>query len=98
MKERLGMNTVEGSGGECACSGLVHPHRDRIGIMIKKSIVLPVSAFILTGALAACQPTVKIEAPEKPIEINLNVKIEQEIRVKVDRELDDLLAENPDLF
>ena len=48
--------------------------------------------------LAACQPTVKIEAPEKPIEINLNVKIEQEVRVKVDRELDDLLAENPDIF
>ncbi|MGK2740518.1 YnbE family lipoprotein [Tepidicaulis sp. LMO-SS28] len=47
---------------------------------------------------AACQPTVKIEAPEKPIEINLNVKIEQEVRVKVDRELDDLLAENPDIF
>ena len=42
--------------------------------------------------------TTKIEAPDKPIEINLNVKIEQEIRVKVDRELDDLLAENPDLF
>ncbi|WP_293339822.1 YnbE family lipoprotein [Parvibaculum sp.] len=40
----------------------------------------------------------KIEAPDKPIEINLNVKIEQEVRVKVDRDLDELLAENPDLF
>jgi hypothetical protein len=48
--------------------------------------------------LAACNPTVKVEAPDKPIEINLNVKIEQEVRVKVDRDLDDLLAENPDLF
>ncbi|HAC57252.1 MAG TPA: YnbE family lipoprotein [Rhodobiaceae bacterium] len=48
--------------------------------------------------LAACNPTVKIEAPDKPIEINLNVKIEQEVRVKVDRDLDELLAENPDLF
>jgi len=66
--------------------------------MIKKRIVLPSLATVLVGALAACQPTVKIEAPDKPIEINLNVKIEQEIRVKVDRELDDLLAENPDLF
>lgn len=49
-------------------------------------------------AAAACQPTVKIEAPDKPIEINLNVKIEQEVRVKVDRELDTVLAKNPDLF
>lgn len=51
----------------------------------------------LLGA-AACNPTVKIEAPDKPIDINLNVKIEQEVRVKVDRELDDVLAKNPDLF
>lgn len=48
--------------------------------------------------VAACNPTVKIEAPGKPIEINLNVKIEQEVRVKVDRDLDALLADNPDLF
>ncbi|MBG53829.1 MAG: YnbE family lipoprotein [Alphaproteobacteria bacterium] len=48
--------------------------------------------------LAGCQPTVKIEAPDKPIEINLNVRIEQEVRIKVDRDLDDLLASNPDLF
>lgn len=47
---------------------------------------------------AACTPTVKVQAPDKPIEINLNVKIEQEVRIKVDRELDDLLAENPDIF
>ena len=49
-------------------------------------------------ALSACNPTVKIEAPDKPIEINLNIKIDQQVRVKVDRELDDVLAKNPDLF
>ena len=49
-------------------------------------------------ALGACNPTVKIEAPDKPIEINLNIKIDQQVRVKVDRELDDVLAKNPDLF
>ena len=48
--------------------------------------------------LAACQPTVKVEAPDKPIVINLNVKIEQEVRVKVDREVEDLLKAQPDLF
>ena len=30
--------------------------------------------------------------------INLNVKIEHEIRVKVDRDLDQLIAEDPELF
>ncbi len=48
--------------------------------------------------LAACQPTVKVEAPDKPIVINLNVKIEQEVRIKIEREVDELLQNNPDLF
>jgi len=49
-------------------------------------------------AVAACSPTVKLEAPDKPIEINLNVKIDQEVRVILDREVEDLIADNPDLF
>lgn len=38
--------------------------------------------------LAACQPTVKVEAPDKPIVINMNVNISHEIRVKMDRDLE----------
>lgn len=55
---------------------------------------------ILTAGmlLSACQPTVKIEPPDKPIVINLNVKVEQEIRVKVEREVEDLIKQKPDLF
>jgi hypothetical protein len=30
--------------------------------------------------------------------INLNVKIEQEVRVKVDRDVETLLQDNPNLF
>ena len=46
----------------------------------------------------ACTPTVKVEAPDKPIVINLNVKIEQEVRVKVERDVDALMTERRDLF
>jgi hypothetical protein len=49
-------------------------------------------------ALAACQHTVQIEAPKEPIVINLNVKIEQEVRVKVENDVDQLLDTNDDLF
>lgn len=50
-------------------------------------------------ALAACQPTVKVEAPDKPIVINLNVNISHEIRVKVDRDLEkSVFSKNSDLF
>ncbi len=47
---------------------------------------------------AACQPKVAIEAPKDPIVINLNVKIEQEVRVKVEKDVDDLFSDNEDLF
>jgi hypothetical protein len=49
-------------------------------------------------ALSGCRHTVEVKAPEEPITINLNVKIEHEIRVKVDRELDDLFEEESDIF
>jgi lipoprotein NlpI len=48
--------------------------------------------------LAACTHKVQVEAPKDPIVINLNVKIEQEVRVKVEKDVDDLLADNPELF
>jgi hypothetical protein len=50
-----------------------------------------VAAWLLAGC-------VQLRAPSEPITINLNVKIEHEIRVKVDKELDDVFAANPDLF
>ena len=53
---------------------------------------------ILLLMVAACTPTVQVNAPQEPITINLNVKIEHEIRVKVDKELDDLFAEDSELF
>ncbi len=52
----------------------------------------------ILAVAAACQPTVKLAAPEEPIVIDVNIKIEQDIRVKVEREIDDLLRENEDLF
>ena len=58
-------------------------------------------ALMIAGAgalsLGACA-TVKVEAPEKPIEINLNVKIEQEVLIKLDQEIEDLIDANPDIF
>ncbi|NBC31076.1 MAG: YnbE family lipoprotein [Alphaproteobacteria bacterium] len=47
---------------------------------------------------AACSPTVRVQAPDEPIEINLNVRIEQEVRVRIDRELEEAFQENDDIF
>ena len=48
--------------------------------------------------LTACNPTVKVEAPDEPITINMNIKIEHEVRIKVDKELDNILSEDSGLF
>ncbi len=52
---------------------------------------------VLLG-LAACQPTVRVEAPSEPITINLNVKIEHEVRVRLEREVEQLLQRRDDIF
>lgn len=53
---------------------------------------------LLAVSLAACEPTVKLAAPDKPIVINLNVKIEREVRVKVEREIEDVIRDNGEIF
>ena len=54
-------------------------------------------SVLVVFAATACTPTVRV-ATDKPITINLNVKIEHEIKIKVDKELDDLFANDSELF
>lgn len=56
------------------------------------------SVAVLVAGLAACTPTVKVAAPNEPININLNVKIQHEIYIKVDRQLDEIFSESSGLF
>ncbi|WP_416307850.1 YnbE family lipoprotein [Neptunicella sp. SCSIO 80796] len=55
-----------------------------------------ISVFLL-ALLSACTHRVEVETKE-PITINLNVKIDHEIRVKVDKELDSVFSADSDLF
>jgi len=43
---------------------------------------------------ASCTPTVKVEAPDKPIEINMNINIKHEILIKVEKQVEELLEDN----
>jgi hypothetical protein len=61
---------------------------------MKSTILL----LVLLSILGGCNPTVRVEAPEKPIEINLNVRIEHEIRLQVDKELEGLFEDDSDVF
>ncbi|WP_447754910.1 YnbE family lipoprotein [Pseudomonas nicosulfuronedens] len=54
--------------------------------------------LLLAGLAQGCTPTVQLAAPKEPININLNVKIEHEIYIKVDKALDGIINENSGLF
>lgn len=56
------------------------------------------AAIVAALALGACQPTVRVEAPKDPIVINLNVKIEQEVRIKLEKDVEDLLESDDAIF
>lgn len=53
------------------------------------------SAVLLLGG---CSPTVRLEVPDRPIVINLNVKIEQEVRVKLEKGVEEAIQSNPKIF
>lgn len=56
------------------------------------------SMLMAAVAIVGCSPTVRVEAPSEPIEINLNVRITQEVRIQIDRELEEVFSENDDIF
>lgn len=49
----------------------------------------------LAMTLAGC---ITVEPPERPIEINLNVDIRQEVLVRLQEDVDRIIRENPDAF
>lgn len=57
-----------------------------------------IPGLFLVNLLYACTPTVQVAMPNEPININLNVKIEHEIYIKVDKALDNLFDESSGLF
>jgi YnbE-like lipoprotein len=61
---------------------------------------LLVLSAVAAVAASGCTPTVRVEVPDKPIEINLNInmKIEQNVRVKLERDLDRAAQSNPGIF
>lgn len=60
-----------------------------------KRIELTLIAFALAAGLSAC---VNVAAPERPIEINLNITIRQEVVVRLQRDAQELIQNNPGVF
>lgn len=58
----------------------------------RNMILIPLAGLMM----AACTPAVQLQAPEKPIEINLNVNIEH--RIKIEKDIRESIARNKDIF
>ncbi len=51
---------------------------------------------VLVGS--ACTPTVKVEVPREPITINLNIKLDANVRLKLEKSATDDIKKNPEIF
>lgn len=67
---------------------------DRITNRISIKVIPILCCLIIT----ACAPTVKVETPQEPITINLNIKLDADIRVKLEEEAKKDIAANPGIF
>jgi hypothetical protein len=64
--------------------------------MIKhRTLSLPLAAALAALPLSSC---ISVKTPDKPIEINLNVNIKQEVLVHLQRDVDQLINQNPQAF
>lgn len=60
-----------------------------------KIISGPLLAAVLgTSMLSGCVPRIEVATPKDPITINMNVKIEHDITIKADKEVETLLEKN----
>ena len=60
-----------------------------------KLLLLLLPGTTLAIPLAGC---ITVESPDKPIEINLNVDIRQEVLVRMQRDVEQLIRQNPQAF
>ncbi|QCI79213.1 YnbE family lipoprotein [Hankyongella ginsenosidimutans] len=59
---------------------------------------IPRTAVMASLALFGLSACVKVQAPDKPIEINLNVNIKQEVVIRLEKDVRDLIKNNPAVF
>jgi hypothetical protein len=52
----------------------------------------------IIGLLAALPGCINVSAPDKPIEINLNINVTQEVVYRLDGEAKSLIQQNPGIF
>lgn len=49
----------------------------------------------VAAIMAACTPTVQVEAPKEPITINLNIKLDADVRLKIEEKAKEDVSSKP---
>jgi len=63
--------------------------------MTRSRLILAAGGAALLLPLGGC---ITVKTPEKPIEINLNVNIRQEVLVRLQKDVETLINANPEAF
>lgn len=63
--------------------------------MTRQTLVRLLFGAALTPLLAGC---ISVETPDKPIEINLDVNVTQEVIVRMQEDVEQLIQQNPEAF
>ena len=65
---------------------------------MKFAILKRLRRGLAAAAIATLPGCVQVAAPDKPIEINLNINIRQEVVVRLQEDVRDLIKKNPGVF
>lgn len=63
-----------------------------------RAVTRTAQIMAIAGLAVACAPRVALEAPKEPITINLNIKLDAEVRVKLEEKAKKDIAKNPEIF
>ena len=61
-------------------------------------LAAPAMLLAFAGMMAACSPTVRVEAPKEPITINLNIKLDADVRLRVEEQAKQDIQSKPNIF
>lgn len=65
---------------------------------LERTITVTTTSLIMFGLTFATSGCINVTAPDKPIEINLNINVTQEVVYRLDGEAKSLIQQNPGIF
>jgi len=69
----------------CCCQKKGRP-RARLSGHYRRQLIFSAMLALATASIVSCRPTVQLEAPKEPITINLNIKLDADVRLRIEEE------------